>query len=799
MAVTFGGSGVFPNGGGGGGGTATPGGSDTEVQYNDGGVLNGADGLTYTKATETTTAESVGAKVVAVTGLATPDAPTVTPNTVGEATWGYKVVALLADDSHSIASSEGTTVAGSATLEANVYNTIEWSAVAGANYYAVYRTTVATDPTTTGLVGTTTGLSLVDNALVGDTTSAPTTNTTGLVTTPQIKVTGGTPGSGKVLTSDAAGLGTWQAASTLSGGSAGKLVIWTAADAVTNNAATMADPTTGVVTLGPPATDVTMLTARASASPGTAHIAQFQASDNSPLSHIAHDGKFVGNVTGTASGNPTNSAGANVVPKSDGTNLVASSVSDNGTTLTLGNAGVTVTEATGAVSLTAQAVGTTPLTIAGTSGQTAPVLSFGPAAAAPIAVTIAGQDGSGTNVAGQTVTHRPGLGTGTGGSGSLILQAAPVDATGSAANTPQAVATFAKDSTTITTTTPTAVAATTAGNSVTIAASNATAGLSSAGAATGGSVTITAGDAARYSSGNALGGGISLALGSGIGSSGKGFLTGSGGSTSYGLRLYGDAAASIVLGAYSTTIAVMSVSVASNNQGIVLYNAGLFGWQAGTSEWSTRDVVARRKAAANPAWGIESTTPVAYTHTLSGESRAGTDTDVQGAAAILQPGNGTGTGGSGTLKAQTAYPGTTGTTANTYSDREMFAPKWTTLTESSATAIATLTYGASSVVGAEFLVTVEANDGTEYQSLTTRIRVSSVRKATGNTVSSVSIVGTDTVAASSGTLTLNAATITEGASAATLNLNVTSSLTQTTLRATWQAVANGPGLTLAQS
>lgn len=173
---------------------------------------------------------------------------------------------------------------------------------------------------------------------------------------------------------------------------------------------------------------------------------------------------------------------------------------------------------------------------------------------------------------------------------------------------------------------------------------------------------------------------------------------------------------------------------------------------------------------------------------------------MQGAAAIIQPGDGTGTGGSGTLKAQTAYPGTTGTTANTYSDREMFAPKWTTLTESSATAIATLTFGASSVVGAEFLVTIESNDGTDYQALTSRVRVSSVRKATGNTVSTVALVGTDLLAESAGTSTLTATyTLTEGASAVTLNVNAVSSLTQTTLRATFQAVSNGPGVTIAQS
>jgi len=132
-----------------------------------------------------------------------------------------------------------------------------------------------------------------------------------------------------------------------------------------------------------------------------------------------------------------------------------------------------------------------------------------------------------------------------------------------------------------------------------------------------------------------------------------------------------------------------------------------------------------------------------------------------------------------------------------------YAPKWTTLTESSDTGIATLTYGASSIVSAEFFVTIEANDGTDYQSMTYKVRVNSARKATGNTVSTVGIVdgaSAPAVATTAGAGTLTASfTVTEGASAATLNCNAVSSLTQTVLRATWQAISNGPGLTLAQS
>ena len=53
-------------------------------------------------------------------------------------------------------------------------------------------------------------------------------------------------------------------------------------------------------------------------------------------------------------------------------------------------------------------------------------------------------------------------------------------------------------------------------------------------------------------------------------------------------------------------------------------------------------------------------------------------------------------------------------------------------------------------------------------------------------------------AASAGTLTATF-TVTEGASAAVLNCNAVSSLTQTTLAASWQSLTNGAGLSLAQN
>lgn len=117
----------------------------------------------------------------------------------------------------------------------------------------------------------------------------------------------------------------------------------------------------------------------------------------------------------------------------------------------------------------------------------------------------------------------------------------------------------------------------------------------------------------------------------------------------------------------------------------------------------------------------------------------------------------------------------------------------TTTALSGATGIATLTYAASNAVSAEFLIRIQANDATNFQSLTTRVRVSSVRKATGNTVSAVGVVGTDLLAESAGGSTLTCTpTVTEGAGAVTLNENCTSSLTTTTFTSSFIATVVGP-------
>jgi hypothetical protein len=89
---------------------------------------------------------------------------------------------------------------------------------------------------------------------------------------------------------------------------------------------------------------------------------------------------------------------------------------------------------------------------------------------------------------------------------------------------------------TITATSPAQVASATVGTPLSITASPAIAGASNAGAAAGGNITLTAGAAARLTSGNAAGGNIRLAPGAGIGTGEAGYVhVGSNTTTAAGL------------------------------------------------------------------------------------------------------------------------------------------------------------------------------------------------------------------------------------------------------------------------
>jgi hypothetical protein len=122
-----------------------------------------------------------------INGVSTPGAPTVTTNgTTGAQTWGYKIVAVTANG-QTPAGTQGTTTSGNgvSTLTGSNFQSLSWAAVSGATSYKIYRTTLAAttpNPATTGLIGSTTGTTFNDTGLAGDSSTAPTLDTSGTLT-----------------------------------------------------------------------------------------------------------------------------------------------------------------------------------------------------------------------------------------------------------------------------------------------------------------------------------------------------------------------------------------------------------------------------------------------------------------------------------------------------------------------------------------------------------------------------------------------------------------------------------------
>ena len=156
-----------------------------------------ADGVT-----QLNNPNGANALALSTTQISTPATPTITnAGTAASTAYSYKVVAWNGQGvnlGHTPASAAGSTSTGAATLSTTNYNTITFTPVEGAAYYTVFRTASSGTPSSTGEIGTvpatintTTGAqptsyTFDDTGIAGDSTTAPTTNTTGAVSFPVI-------------------------------------------------------------------------------------------------------------------------------------------------------------------------------------------------------------------------------------------------------------------------------------------------------------------------------------------------------------------------------------------------------------------------------------------------------------------------------------------------------------------------------------------------------------------------------------------------------------------------------------
>ena len=174
--------------------------------------------------------------------------------------------------------------------------------------------------------------------------------------------------------------------------------------------------------------------------------------------------------------------------------------------------------------------------------------------------------------------------------------------------------------------------------------------------------------------------------------------------------------------------------------------------------------------------GSDASSPVSYIL----KPAAATGTNATGASFTLRGGMSTGTGAGGDVITQSGMTGSSGSTENTPQERVRIAAKYTDLTESTATSIASIACASGKITGGTAVVTVWANDGTDYQSITSTVRFDAVNKA--GTVTAAITQTDNTAAVSTGTLTVTYTAVASGNNVL-IKANATSSLTQTVLRA----------------
>jgi len=167
----------------------------------------------------------------------------------------------------------------------------------------------------------------------------------------------------------------------------------------------------------------------------------------------------------------------------------------------------------------------------------------------------------------------------------------------------------------------------------------------------------------------------------------------------------------------------------------------------------------------------------------------GSGSNVNAANFTLSGGAATGTGNGGFVKITTSVKRATGSTQQVDTDRSVIIGKYVDITGGAATTFGTLALTTSGTTsGGEVMYTIEANDGTDYQSLTGVLKYDVVNKA-GTLTVTYSDVQNGAGACSAGTLT---ATVTAAVSGTSIQFqaNAVSSLVETVLRVSFQVINN---------
>lgn len=200
---------------------------------------------------------------------------------------------------------------------------------------------------------------------------------------------------------------------------------------------------------------------------------------------------------------------------------------------------------------------------------------------------------------------------------------------------------------------------------------------------------------------------------------------------------------------------------------------------------ASTDAILQRDAAAALQLGLDAATAIAQTL----KAHDGLGTDKAGADLIIASGNPTGAGAQGALKFKTAYPGTTGSTQQTATDRMIIAPAKTI--SDAGTSLFEVALPAGGMTAGSIEWGIQASDGTDLQSYSGITTFAAVNKATSYTSTITHNTASDAIALSAGTLTV-AWSITSGTNKITIVLTPTGSLTETIYRCSYVLKVNSP-------
>lgn len=238
---------------------------------------------------------------------------------------------------------------------------------------------------------------------------------------------------------------------------------------------------------------------------------------------------------------------------------------------------------------------------------------------------------------------------------------------------------------------------------------------------------------------------------------------------------------------------MFGVQTAVNPTGPTIVNGHYLSWAA--SVGASGDLILGRKAAKTLEIGRYNQTASPTDQIIT--ATYGLGADKAGDNLVLGGGEATGSGVAGGIKMTSSVVAASSSTVQTAGDRMHVIGKYTTLTETTATAFARVAIPASTVAGGDIVVTVEANDATDFQSRTLTVPWSASNKA-GTLSLGLGTPG-EAVAASAGTLTCTLTFTDATGGNADFNADCTSSLTQTVLRANAQVRKNfGTGAISAQ-